>query len=285
MLSSPTTNQENEKVKLNLKNPPFMSFTSISTTATRFETSDNMPAYMKSVQLYEVLAKEDELALGRRIQKGLSIEANGPEKKVTLTDDAQEALDMLVNANLRFVVQQANKFIGQGVKIDDLIQEGNEGLIKAALKYDPNQNKKFITFAHFYLQKAFNTANGTYGKIVRLPMNQEYDIYKKRMAGEEINTHSVQLDRPIGENGENTVGDLILRTDPNETIEQDHNRFIVTTLMSRLDKVSKTVIELRFGMTGEEELSVKEVAERLNMSTDEVGKIYRKAIRTMKPAS
>ena len=195
----------------------------------------------------------------------------------------RKSIHRLVCANLRYVVQQANKFIGQGVSIDDLINEGNEALLKAVKRYDPKQNKKFITFAHFYLQKAFNLANGTYGKIVRIPQNQEYDIYKRRMAGEEINTHTIQLDKPVGENGDNCLGDLILKTNPNESHDQDYNRFVVTILMRNLDTISKTIIEKRFGMSGEDEMTLKEISAEMELPQDLVTKKFKVAIKTMQP--
>jgi len=240
--------------------------TKMSIVTRRFETSENLPSYMKKIQMYQTLEKEEEIALGHRIQEG-----------------DQEALDMLVCANLRFVVKQANTFIGQGVAIDDLINEGNEALVKAAKRFDPKQNKKFITFAHFYLQKAFNLANGTYGKIVRLPQNQEYDIYKRRRAGEEINTHTVQLDRPIGENGDNTLGDIILKTNPSVKHDHDHNVLHVNILMSKLDEVSRAIVTKRFGLDGGEELSLKEIAVELEIPQDEVSKKYKYAMKLMKP--
>jgi len=253
-----------------------MNLTTNNLDGQRFETSSNLPVYMKSIQLYRVLEKTEELELGRRIQAG-KINFN------EFNEDAVEAIKALVNANLRYVVREANRFIGQGVKIDDLIEEGNEALLRAARKYDPAQNKKFITFAHFSLQKAFNTANGTYGKIVRLPMNQEYDIYKRRMAGEEINTHSVQLDRPIGENGENTLGDLILKTNPSVKHDNDHNIMQVNVLMNRLDEVSKMIITKKFGLDDGDELSNKDIAVELQLPVDVVNKKYKSAMKLMKP--
>jgi RNA polymerase primary sigma factor len=235
---------------------------------TRFETSDNMPLYMKTVQKYRVLTKEEELELGKRIQQGDT-----------------EAIDMLVCANLRYVVQQANKFIGQGVAIDDLIEEGNEALIEAAKRFDPKQNKKFITFAHFYLQKAFNLANGNYGKIVRLPQNQEYDIYKRRMAGEDINLRTIELDRPIGEDGDNTMGDILLKSNPDVDIEREHDKYHVTVLMSKLDEVSSAIITKRFGLDGGCEMTIEEIAENMSMKSADVRKAYNSALKQMKPAT
>lgn len=235
----------------------------------RFETSDNLPVYMKDVQKYQVLTKEEEIVLGHKIQGN--------------DENSEDAVRQLVCANLRYVVKEANKFIGQGVSIDDLIMEGNEALMKAARKFDPTQNKKFITFAHFYLQKGFNLANGTYGKIVRLPQNQEYDIYKRRMAGEEINTHTVQLDRPIGENGDNTLGDIILKTNPEEQHNQDHDLLHVNILISKLDYVSQAIVTKKFGLDGGDELSIKEIAVELNIPSEEVSKKYRNAMKLMRP--
>jgi len=270
----------NETIQIQFENPK-PKFEMSTTTATRFETSGNLPVYMKAVSKFAVLEKEEELLLGKRIVAGKSI----VKDEVVFTDDAIEAMQMLVSANLRYVVKKANEFIGQGVTIDDLIMEGNLGLITAAGRFDPNENKKFITFAHFHLQKAFNLANGTYGKIVRLPQNQEYDIYKRRKAGEEINTHTVQLDRPVGEKGDNTLGDLILKTNPSDQHDKEHDLLHVNILMDKLDSVSKAIITKRFGLDGEDEMSIKEIAADLDIPQDVVNKTYKAALKKMKPTN
>jgi len=104
---------------------------------TRFETSAGLPQYFKSLDgLARPLSKCEEGALADRIQLG---------------DD--EALNSLVTANLKFVVTLANKFIGMGLPIDDLIQEGNAGLIEAARKFTSDKDVKFITYAQFWIRK------------------------------------------------------------------------------------------------------------------------------------
>ena len=142
----------------------------------RFETSESLPQYFKDIEgVSSPLTKAEELQLAARIQKGDEL-----------------ALNRLVQANLKFVVTLANKFIGMGLSIDDLIQEGNAGLIEAARRFTPDKDVKFITYAQFWIRKRLNLSLCEYGRTVRLPVNQEYDIYKRKMKGEDINLRNVQ---------------------------------------------------------------------------------------------
>lgn len=234
----------------------------------RFETAANMPAYMKNIEKYRLLTKEDEHELATRIQ---SLPADSPGYK--------DALDRLVVANLKFVVRLANTFIGQNVTIDDLINEGNLGLIEAAKRYDPatNKNSKFITYAQFWIRKKLNGAIANYSKIVKLPMNQEYAIYKAKKRGEEVKTHTIQLDRPIREGGEDTLGDVLLRSNPNDRYDCLHDEFHVRAIMEVLNLEERLVITARFGLDGEDARDNRELAVEMGLLPAQVAKIYKVA--------
>lgn len=219
----------------------------------RFETTDGLPQYFKSIEsVAKPLSKTEELALADRIQAG----------------DTQ-ALDALVTANLKFVVTLANKFIGMGLPIDDLIQEGNAGLIEAARKFTSDKDVKFITYAQFWIRKRLNLSLCEYGRIVRLPINQEYDIYKRKMKGEEINLSNVQIDKPVGEDGDNTIGDIMLRTDFADPFENDETNRVLTRLLSKLRPTEREIIELFYGLVGDG-LSTKEIAQQVGKTPAEV---------------
>lgn len=231
----------------------------------RFETADGLPQYFKSIEsVAKPLSKAEELVLADRIQAG-----------------DEEALDALVTANLKFVVTLANKFIGMGLSIDDLIQEGNAGLIEAARKFTSDKDVKFITYAQFWIRKRLNLSLCDYGRIVRLPVNQEYDIYKRKMKGEEINLSNVQIDKPIGEDGDNTIGDIMLRTDFDDPFENEETNRVLTRLLSKLRPTELEIVQLFYGLVGDG-LSTKEIAEQVGKTPAEVNRALKVARAQMR---
>ena len=231
----------------------------------RFETSSSLPTYFREMSaVAKPLTKAQEHALSVRIQAG-----------------DEGALNELVQANLKFVVTLANKFVGMGVSIDDLIQEGNAGLIEAARRFGSDKDTKFITYAQFWIRKRLNLCLCEYGRTVRIPVNQEYDIYKKRMAGESINMTNVKLDKPIGEDGDNTLGDLILRTDAVDPFQDEEEAQILRACLAQLNAKEKTIVELFYGLVGDG-LSTKEVADEVGMTAVEVNRALKVARAKMR---
>ncbi len=116
-----------------------------------FETSENLPKYFKTIKKSNPLTIDEERALGSRIKSG-----------------DRRAVNELVQHNLKIVVKLANRHIGQGVPIDDLIQEGNIGLIEAAERFDPKDGVRFISYASLWIRKRLNEAVVAHGRIVIL---------------------------------------------------------------------------------------------------------------------
>ena len=231
----------------------------------RFETSSTLPTYFREMAaISKPLSKAREHELARRIQAG---------------DD--RALEELVQANLKFAVTLANKFVGMGLSIDDLIQEANSGLIEAALRFGAEKDVKFITYAQFWIRKRLNGALCEYGRTVRIPVNQEYDIYKRRQQGESINLSNVKLDRPIGDEGDNTLGDLILRTDAVDPFQDEEQTGILNLLLGKLSGKERRIVELFYGLE-DEALSTKEVAAEVGLSVVEVNRTLKVARAKMR---
>jgi RNA polymerase primary sigma factor len=179
----------------------------------RFETSDNLPKYFRTIQKSTPLTVDREAELVKLIQQG-----------------DRMALNELVQANLKFVVKLANRHIGQGVPIDDLIQEGNIGLMEAAKNFKPKEGQRFISYASLWIRKRLNEAVAKTGRIVRLPHNQEYEIYKAKMKNEEVEEpRRAYIDDRVGEDGATSLGDLILSSasETETSIEMDDIRFKV----------------------------------------------------------
>lgn len=233
-----------------------------------FETSENLPKYFKTIQKLNPLTVAEEKELAQQIQAGDT-----------------NALNRLVKHNLKIVVTIANRHIGQGVAIDDLIQEGNIGLLEAAQRFDPKSEARFITYASLWIRKRINEAVVAHGRIVRLPHNQEYDIYKAKMAGEEVqNLSTVEIDAPIGEDGDTTIGDIILntRSDFEFEIEMDDIKYRAKRVLSHLKERDRQVIKAYFGIDADYEMSPDIIAERFDLTNVRVCQIVKSAITKMK---
>ena len=113
---------------------------------------DSLNAYIREISKFKPLSPDDEKALGRRIQQG-----------------DQEALQRLVEANLRFVVSYAKRYRGLGLAFLDLIHEGSLGLIEAAKRFDPERNVKFISYAVWWVRQAIFHALSEHHRVFRLP--------------------------------------------------------------------------------------------------------------------
>ena len=236
--------------------------------STRFETSERLPQYFKHIDPIAIqLSKQEELDLADRIQAG-----------------DEKAMHYLVQANLKFVVTLANKFIGMGLSIDDLIQEGNAGLVDAAYKFTSDKNVKFITYAQFHIRKRLNLSICEYGRTVRLPVNQEYDIYKRKMKGESFNLSNIAIDKPISEENSNTIGDLILRTEAVDMFEDQDKQRILKYLLAKLKDSDREIIGLFYGLEGDG-ISTKEIALIVGKTAVEVNVALKHARTQMRKAA
>jgi len=234
----------------------------------KFETSENLPRYFKTIQKNAPLTIGEEKQLVVAIQEG----------------DAK-AVEKLVSANLKFVVKLANRHIGQGVPIDDLIQEGNMGLLEAALNFKPRDGQRFINYAQLWIRKKLNESVAKTGRIVRLPHNQEYAIYKAKMKGEDIEIpRKVDIDAPIGDEGGNTIGDIVLKSgsDVEFNIEMDSIRFKVKCALNLLKDRDRSIIMDYFGIGRDYEMPTDVIAEKYEMTNVRVSQIVKASIQKMK---
>jgi len=233
-----------------------------------FETSENLPKYFKSISKMNPLTIEEEKGLAVRIKAG-----------------DQTAINKLVQHNLKIVVTIANRHIGQGVLIDDLIQEGNIGLFEAAQRFDPKSDARFISYAGLWVRKRINEAVVAHGRIVRLPHNQEYDIYKAKMAGIETpNLSTIEIDAPISDDSDTTIGDVLLNT-PHESefeMEVDHVRYTIRRVMGILKERDRNIVSAYFGIDRDCALPTDVIAERFDMTNVRVSQIVKSAIQKMK---
>lgn len=260
---------------------------------TRPVTGDSLNAYIREIAKFKPLASEEEKELGRRIQAG-----------------DQDALNRLVEANLRFVVSYAKRYRGLGLSFLDLIHEGNLGLIEAAKRFDPERNVKFISYAVWWVRQAIFHSLSEHTRVFRLPQKmsgqvsrvgnarerlaselerspttqevaRETDLSEKevedllRMAGDDVS-----LSTAMSEDGSIELGDTLEQESvPAVELELIRSSFEkqIQAIVDDLDEKEREVIRMRFGLDGEEPRTLQEIGESLRLSRERIRQIESKA--------
>ena len=227
----------------------------------RYEKSNSIDKYFKSIRHLNPLTKEEESELATEIQKG-----------------CKKSLNKLIEHNLKIVVTIANKNMGRGIQVDDLIQQGNIGLLEAGVRFKPNSGIRFASFASTRILKLMNHLIDQCGRVVRIPVNQEYERYLSLKRGEEVeNIKPVLLDDFIKGDQNKTMEDIIFLD-----IESDSGEDInVETYMSILNDREREVINRTYGLT-DKRMTQKEIAEILGVSNVTISNIKKRAINKMK---
>ena len=195
--------------------------------------------YFNSLKKYRKLSNEEERDLGLRIQNG-----------------DKQALNILVEHNLRFVVNIAKGYRERGVPFADLISEGNLGLIHAANKFDPNKNIRFISYAVWWIRCYIN------------------DSIEEQMTNSEVSTDEYENyqyhEDFINENFEENLNNL-----------NDRNSTIADLLICLKDR-ERRIIQMSFGLNGEKEMTLDEISKVTDLSMERVRKIKDDAIMKLK---
>jgi RNA polymerase primary sigma factor len=255
-------------------------------------TGDSLQAYLKKIEKISLLTREEEVELGTRAQAG-----------------NQEALDKLVRSNLRYVVSVARKYIGCGLSLADLINEGNIGLIQAAKRFDPTRGVKFITYAVWWIRQAIMHALAEQGGTVRLPLKQMGTLHKIAesyrqhinrtgveptstelgkdldLPPEEVETilrvyrSYLSLDAPISNDGDVSHLDLL----QSKTLPSVEETYIKSTLTEEINDLlnqiplrEQQILRLRFGFDDEPK-TLEEIGKTLGLSRERVRQIEKRA--------
>jgi RNA polymerase primary sigma factor len=265
------------------------------------ESTDPVRQYLREIGKVPLLLAEDEVELAKRFEKG--------EKR---------AKDKLTESNLRLVVSIAKKYIGRGLSLLDLIQEGNQGLIRAVEKYDWRKGYKFSTYATWWIRQAITRAIADQARTIRIPVhmvetiNKLYRITRRLMqelgrepTPEEIATEAelepdrvreifkiaqevTSLEAPVGEDQESFLGDFI----PDESQLSPVDEASKQLLKDHLDEVLSTlsdrearVLKLRFGLEGSKQMTLEEVGKVFGVTRERIRQIEAKALRKLKHPS
>lgn len=256
----------------------------------------NLRLYMNQISKFPALTQEDEKRLGNRIQKG-----------------DNQALQELIESNLKFVVSYVKKYRGMGIGMFDLINEGNLGLIEAAKRFDPDRNVKFISYAVWWIRQAIIHALTRYSRAYHLPQKLSAKIseMKRKVAGlktdlsreptreeiakkmgitknevedlEILDEKDVSLSDKYFEEGveiEDRIHDDLTPSVEYQIIKNSIQQQI-RGMLGELDDKEANVIKLRFGVDDDKARTLQEIGDMLNLSRERIRQIEQKAMRKL----
>ena len=259
-------------------------------------TTDALQLFLNEIRRYPLLTAVEEVDLSKRIEQG-----------------DLEAKERMINSNLRLVVSIAKKYQGQELSLLDLIQEGIFGLIRAAEKFDWRKGYKFSTYATFWIRQAIQRGLANKARTIRIPVHigqRERKIVRaerelsaklgREPTDEEIATAAelpldqvdevreaartvTSLDRPIGEEGDTALGDVLEGGTPpvDQEVEVSLSEELLRRTIEELPETERDVIRMRFGFDDDEPQPLRETGRRLGLSAERVRQIESRALKRL----
>ncbi len=259
-------------------------------------TTDALQLFLNEIRRYPLLTATEEVELAKRIEQG-----------------DLDAKERMINSNLRLVVSIAKKYQGQELSLLDLIQEGIFGLIRAAEKFDWRKGYKFSTYATFWIRQAIQRGLANKARTIRIPVHigqrerkivrAERDLSAKLgreprdeeiAAAAELPLSQVEevreaartvtsLDRPVGEEGDTALRDLLEGDTPpvDQEVELSLSEELLRRTVDELPETERHVIQLRYGIDGEDPQPLRETGRRLGLSAERVRQLESKALKRL----
>ncbi|MBN2172841.1 MAG: sigma-70 family RNA polymerase sigma factor [Bacteroidales bacterium] len=277
---------------------------------------------MRQLKIIKQVTNRDTASLEKYLQEIGKVDLIGAEEEVALAQRIRhgdmEALEKLTKANLRFVVSVSKQYQNQGLSLQDLINEGNLGLIKAAQRFDETRGFKFISYAVWWIRQSIMQALAEQSRIVRLPLNRIGSINKINRAyarleqeyGREPNSEEiakllevdedeveisiknsgrhVSMDAPLIADEDNSLYDVISSDDspnPDKELIYDSLKIEIERAISTLTPREADVLRCYFGLDRKVPLSLEEIADKYELTRERVRQIKEKAIRRLKQTS
>jgi RNA polymerase primary sigma factor len=273
----------------------------ITKQVTNRETK-SLNSYLQDVSKIDMITAEEEVELAQKIRAG-----------------DQRALDKLTRSNLRFVISVAKQYQNQGLRLPDLINEGNVGLVKAAKRFDETRGFKFISYAVWWIRQSILQALAEQSRVVRLPLNKIGDINKIRKASihlEQVHerkpsaaeiakeldmtisnvkqslknaNRSLSMDAPFqeGEN-DNNLYDVISSGEtpnPDKSLIHESLKIEIDRALDTLAPREADVVRLNFGLSNQPAMTLQEIGDTFDLSRERVRQIREKAIRRLRKES
>lgn len=294
----------------------------------RAVSNDPVRQYLHEIGRVSLLTLEEEIALARRIEEGEEarvlleetsegLDDRGKRRLMRQMEDGAAARQGLIEANLRLVVSIAKKYTGRGLGFLDLIQEGNQGLIRAVEKFEYRRRYKFSTYATWWIRQAINRAIADQARTIRIPVHMVETINKLTRTArqlqqelsreatyeeiaeamgpgwdaakveevQKVSQEPVSLETPIGDEKDSFYGDFI----PDDNLDSPVDNAAKTLLSEELEKaLSKLtereamVLKYRKGLVDGREHTLEEVGQRFNVTRERIRQIENKALRKLK---
>ncbi len=262
---------------------------------------NSIKIYMREMGQFSMLSADEEIELAHRIAEG-----------------DQSAKNELVEANLRLVVSLARHYQGCGLSYQDLIQEGNIGLIKAAEKFDVSKGFRFSTYASWWIKQALSRAIADQSRTIRIPVHMTENINKfkkterellsklnrepkiKEIAdvmgisekqAKEIQSYIVEptsLDIQVGDDDDTTIGSFVEDThfvNPESAYIKESNGDVVNAVLDTLSDREANILRLRFGIGGKKAMTLEEVGKEYGLTRERIRQIEAKALRKLRHPS
>ena len=258
---------------------------------------DSLRLYLREIGKVDLLTADQEVALAKRIERG-----------------DMSAKTHMIQANLRLVVSIAKGYLGRGLTFLDLIQEGSLGLIRAVEKFDYRRGYKFSTYATWWIRQAVTRAIADKARTIRIPVHMVEKLNKvvhierqlvqrlgREPTPEEIGTElemtveevreimrmsqlPVSLDKPIGEDEESELGDFVeddQAESPFDTASLSLRREDVQTALDSLPERERLVLELRYGLSGEQPYTLEEVGQAFGVTRERIRQIENNTLKKL----
>ena len=263
--------------------------------------TQSLDKYLQEIGKVDLITAEDEVKLTQRIKAGDPL-----------------ALEKMVKANLRFVVSVAKQYQNLGLSLGDLINEGNIGLVKAAMRFDETRGFKFISYAVWWIRQSVMQAVAEQSRVVRIPMNRVGSLnklnrtfsaleqkFQRDPSAEELaeileltqeevrdtlqmGTRQVSINAPFVQGEENGLLD-ILEDDsgepPDSTLINNSLREDVQRSLSTLSQRESDVISLYYGLNGRSAMTLEEIGDMFRLTRERVRQIKEKGIRRLRQTS
>ncbi len=257
---------------------------------------DSLDLFFRQARKHALLTAAEEAELAKRVERG-----------------DLEAKDRMINANLRLVVSQARRYQGLGLPLEDLVQEGMLGLIRAVEKFDWRRGFKFSTYGTLWIRQAIQRGLQNSGRTIRIPVHVAQRQVKVRKVESELNAKLgreptdeeiaevaelpveqvteirelarslASLDQAVSDDGEVALGDVLPsdRPEPLEEVADEMRDRQVADIVARLPEPERKVIELRFGLSGDEPRTIRQTGSALGITSARASELEEQALRRL----
>jgi len=263
--------------------------------------NQSLENYLREIGGVELLSPDEEIELAKKIRQ-----------------NDQKALKKLVSANLRFVVSVAKTYQNYGLSLEDLINEGNLGLMKAAFRFDETRGFKFISYAVWWIKQSILQAIAEQSRLIRLPLNRigtltkigkVYSMleqeFEREPTAEEIAKvleldlidvsdtlsmapRSVSMDSPLQKHSDSRLIDVIENQqdpEPDAEIMDESLKEEVSEILKTLNTREEKIVKLYYGLAGEKPHTLEEIGAQFKLTRERVRQIKEKALRRLRYSS